>query len=139
MPHAPPSGTFTLSDFDFALPAELIAQHPAPERSGSRLLDGRSSAPMDRTFRDLPSLLTPGDLLVFNDTRVIKARLLGAKASGGSVEALVERVLPGHQVHAAWRRSRPGAALREGPHCSTPKAWAGRGSARRLGRFGGLR
>ena len=75
----------TLSDFDFALPPELIAQHPASERSGSRLLDGRGAQPVDRVFRDLPSLLQPGDLLVFNDTRVIKARLLGVKASGGAV------------------------------------------------------
>ena len=69
--------TFTLSDFDFALPPELIAQHPAPERSASRLLDGTGPHPVDRRFRDLPCLFQPGDLLVFNDTRVIKARLLG--------------------------------------------------------------
>ncbi|MFX8692472.1 S-adenosylmethionine:tRNA ribosyltransferase-isomerase, partial [Acinetobacter baumannii] len=64
-----------LADFDFALPPELIAQHPATERSASRLLDGTAALPVDRVFRDLPSLLQPGDLLVFNDTRVIKARL----------------------------------------------------------------
>jgi S-adenosylmethionine:tRNA ribosyltransferase-isomerase len=86
---------YTLQDFDFELPPELIAQHPAAERSGSRLLDGRSDPPVDRAFRDLPGLLHSGDLLVFNDTRVIRARLYGAKASGGAVEALVERVLPG--------------------------------------------
>ncbi len=86
--------THTLADFDFELPPELIAQHPAPERSASRLLDGTASQPADRIFRDLPGLLAPGDLLVFNDTRVIKARLFGRKASGGGVEALVERVLP---------------------------------------------
>ncbi len=96
----------TLSDFDFALPPELIAQHPAAERSGSRLLDGTGAAPMDRVFRDLPSLLNPGDLLVFNDTRVIKARLLGVKASGGQVEALVERVLPNHEVLMHLRASK---------------------------------
>lgn len=88
----------TLADFDFELPAELIAQHPAAERSASRLLDASglaSGAPaVDRHFRDLPGLLSPGDLLVFNDTRVIKARLYGRKASGGALEALVERVLP---------------------------------------------
>ena len=98
--------THTLSDFDFALPPELIAQHPAPERSGSRLLDGSGVSPVDRVFRDLPGLLKRGDLLVFNDTRVIKARLLGAKASGGSVEALVERVLPGFEVLAHLRASK---------------------------------
>ena len=106
--------TFTLSDFDFALPPELIAQHPAPERSASRLLDGTGSPPLDRSFRELPALLQPGDLLVFNDTRVIKARLLGRKASGGAVEALVERVLPGDEVLAHLRASktpRPGAGL----------------------------
>ena len=100
---APP---FTLSDFDFALPPELIAQHPAPERSGSRLLDGTGASAVDRVFRELPGLLQPGDLLVFNDTRVIKARLLGAKASGGTVEALVERVLPGFEVLAHLRASK---------------------------------
>ncbi|WKB51345.1 tRNA preQ1(34) S-adenosylmethionine ribosyltransferase-isomerase QueA [Eleftheria terrae] len=109
------SRAFTLSDFDFALPPELIAQHPAAERSASRLLDGRQEPPADRVFRDLPGLLQPGDLLVFNDTRVIKARLLGRKASGGSVEALVERVLPGHEVLAHLRASKspkPGSTVR---------------------------
>ncbi len=107
--------TYTARDFDFALPPELIAQHPAPERSASRLLDGRAAAPVDRAFRDLPTLLTPGDLLVFNDTRVIKARLLGAKASGGAVEALVERVLPKHEVLMHLRASKspkPGSRVR---------------------------
>ncbi|HNI77316.1 MAG TPA: S-adenosylmethionine:tRNA ribosyltransferase-isomerase, partial [Giesbergeria sp.] len=89
--------TFTLSDFDFALPPERIAQHPASERSASRLLDGRGQPPVDRIFKDLPSLLQPGDLLVFNDTRVVKARLFGEKASGGKLELLIERVLPGGQ------------------------------------------
>src|SRR5438128_10162983 len=65
---------YTLGDFDFALPADLIAQHPAPERSASRLLDGTGADPVDRTFRDLPSLLHAGDLVVFNDPRVVKAR-----------------------------------------------------------------
>ena len=65
--------SFTLSDFDFALPPDLIAQHPAAERSGSRLLDGTQAAPIDRVFRELPSLLRGGDLMVFNDTRVVKA------------------------------------------------------------------
>ena len=97
---------YTLSDFDFELPPELIAQHPAAERSASRLLDGRGATPVDRVFRDLPSLLQPGDLLVFNNTRVIKARLYGAKQSGGAVEALVERVLPNHEVLAHMRASK---------------------------------
>ncbi|WP_119289263.1 tRNA preQ1(34) S-adenosylmethionine ribosyltransferase-isomerase QueA [Azohydromonas sediminis] len=106
---------FTLSDFDFALPAELVAQHPAPQRSASRLLDGRGPVPVDRVFRDLPQLLAPGDLLVFNDTRVIKARLYGEKPTGGAVEALVERVLPGDEVLAQLRASKspkPGSTIR---------------------------
>ncbi|WP_337877824.1 tRNA preQ1(34) S-adenosylmethionine ribosyltransferase-isomerase QueA [Caldimonas sp.] len=109
------SHTYTLSDFDFALPPELIAQHPVPERSASRLLDGRWLPPADRIFRELPQLLAPGDLLVFNDTRVIKARLFGRKLSGGAVEALVERVLPGGEVWAHLRASKspkPGSTVR---------------------------
>ena len=107
--------SFTLGDFDFALPPELIAQHPAAERSASRLLDGRQARAVDRIFRELPGLIEPGDLLVFNDTRVIKARLLGVKATGGSVEALVERVLPNLEVLAHLRASkspRPGSRVR---------------------------
>ena len=98
--------TYTLSDFDFALPPELIAQHPATERSGSRLLDGTQTAPQDRIFRDLPGLLNPGDLLVFNDTKVVKARLFGEKPTGGKVELLIERVLGGNQVAAHMRVSK---------------------------------
>ncbi len=101
-----PARSFTLSDFDFALPPELIAQHPATERSGSRLLDGSPVAVVDRIFRELPDLLNPGDLLVFNDTKVIKARLFGEKASGGKLELLIERVLPGHQVVAHMKVSK---------------------------------
>jgi len=107
--------TFTLGDFDFALPAELIAQHPAPERSGSRLLDGTGAAPVDRGFRELPSLLQPGDLLVFNDTMVIKARLYGEKPTGGRLELLIERVLQGNEVVAHMKVSKkppPGTVLR---------------------------
>ena len=106
---------YTTADFDYTLPPELIAQQPAAERSGSRLLDGSGSMPVDRSFRELPALLHPGDLLVFNDTRVIKARLLGEKPTGGAVEALVERVLPGHEVLAHLRASkspRPGSTVR---------------------------
>ena len=98
--------TFTLSDFDFALPPELIAQHPAAERSSSRLLDGTSAAAVDRIFRDLPALLQSGDLLVLNDTKVLKARLFGEKPSGGKVELLIERVLGGNQVAAHMRVSK---------------------------------
>jgi S-adenosylmethionine:tRNA ribosyltransferase-isomerase len=97
---------FSLSDFDFALPPELIAQHPSAERSGSRLLDGTGPAPVDRIFRDLPALLQAGDLMVFNDTRVMNARLFGEKPTGGKLELLVERVLSGNQVAAHMRVSK---------------------------------
>ena len=97
---------FTLSDFDFELPPELIAQHPAPQRSGSRLLDGASPSVTDRIFHELPGLLNSGDLLVFNDTKVVKARIFGEKASGGKLELLIERVLPGHEVVAHMRVSK---------------------------------
>ncbi|WP_404301010.1 tRNA preQ1(34) S-adenosylmethionine ribosyltransferase-isomerase QueA [Alicycliphilus denitrificans] len=105
---------FTLSDFDFELPELLIAQHPAPQRSSSRLLDGRASPPTDRIFRELPGLLAPGDLLVFNDTRVLKARLFGEKASGGRLELLIERVLADGEVVAHMKVSKkplPGATI----------------------------
>jgi len=103
-----------LSDYDFHLPPELVAQHPAAERSASRLLDARQWPPVDRVFRDLSNLLQPQDLLVFNDTRVIKARLFGRKTTGGAVEVLVERVLPACEVWAHVRASkapRPGSVL----------------------------
>jgi S-adenosylmethionine:tRNA ribosyltransferase-isomerase len=106
---------FTLGDFDFALPPELIAQHPAAERSGSRLLDGTGDMPVDRAFRELPNLLQAGDLLVFNDTQVVKARLFGEKPTGGKLELLVERVLRDHEVVAHMKVSKKppvGTALR---------------------------
>jgi S-adenosylmethionine:tRNA ribosyltransferase-isomerase len=91
------------SDFDYALPPELIAQAPLPERSASRLLvvrGGGHEGLEDRVFRDLPSLLRAGDLLVFNDTRVIPARLFGRKATGGRVEIMIERLLGGNRARA---------------------------------------
>jgi S-adenosylmethionine:tRNA ribosyltransferase-isomerase len=90
------------SDFHYELPPELIAQAPLPERSASRLLlVPPAPAPFaDHGVRDLPQLLRPGDLLVFNDTRVIPARLFGSKASGGRVEILIERLLPGNEARA---------------------------------------
>ena len=78
-----------LDDFDFPLPPALIAQHPTPERSGSRLLHVAGAVRADLRFLDLPGLLAPGDLLVFNDTKVIKARLFGQKDSGGRVEVML--------------------------------------------------
>jgi S-adenosylmethionine:tRNA ribosyltransferase-isomerase len=97
---------YSLSDFDFELPETLIAQHPAPERSGSRLLDGTNHLTAHRVFKDLPQLLRAGDLLVLNDTKVINARLFGEKATGGKVELLIERVLTGNQVVAHMRVSK---------------------------------
>jgi S-adenosylmethionine:tRNA ribosyltransferase-isomerase len=106
----------TLADFDFELPPELIAQHPAPERSAARLLDGTGTLPVDRIFRELPALLAPGDLIVFNDTRVIKARLPGVKPTGGAVEALVERILPGAErgVFEVWAHLRASKSPKPG-------------------------
>ncbi|MBO1113339.1 tRNA preQ1(34) S-adenosylmethionine ribosyltransferase-isomerase QueA [Bordetella petrii] len=109
------SSSFTLSDFDYPLPPELIAQTPAAQRGGSRLLhlDG-AGALHDRQFPDLAGLLRPGDLLVFNDTRVIKARLAGHKASGGKVEVLVERITESDRALAHVRASKspgPGTTL----------------------------
>lgn len=104
-----------ISQFDYDLPPELIAQHPAERRDASRLLhlDGGSSL-HDRQFIDLPGLLRADDLLVFNDTRVIKARLHGRKDSGGQVEVLVERITEPHRALAHIRASkspRPGTRL----------------------------
>jgi S-adenosylmethionine:tRNA ribosyltransferase-isomerase len=84
-----------VSDFDYELPADLIAQHPVPQRSASRLLrlDARSGALSDLAFTDLPDLVDQRDALVLNDTRVVKARLTGRKASGGKIELFVERAL----------------------------------------------
>jgi S-adenosylmethionine:tRNA ribosyltransferase-isomerase len=88
------------SDFDFELPPELIAQSPLAERSASRLLwlDPQAAARQDRMFRELPQFLRPGDLLVFNDTRVLPARLYGRKDTGGAVEILIERVTGAHEA-----------------------------------------
>ncbi|MDA1107851.1 MAG: tRNA preQ1(34) S-adenosylmethionine ribosyltransferase-isomerase QueA [Proteobacteria bacterium] len=97
------------SDFSYDLPPQLIAQTPLTGRSQSRLLclDGRTGALEDRVFSDLPQLLAAGDLLVFNDTRVIPARLYGVKESGGKIEVLVERVLDERRVLAQIRASKP--------------------------------
>lgn len=95
----------TLDDFDYELPPELIAQQPLKERSASRLLlvDGQTLS--DRRFSDLPALLNAGDLLIFNDTRVLHARLYGEKASGGKLEVLVERPIGRHEALAQIRSS----------------------------------
>ena len=103
---------YSLSDFDFDLPQELIAQTPLAERSASRLLLVEEAGPADRAFADIVDLLAPGDLLVFNDTRVLKARFFGVKETGGKVEVLVERVVDRHTVHAQVRASKSPAAGR---------------------------
>ena len=105
---------FTLSDFDFNLPPELIAQTALPERTASRLLEVDHTVEparlVDRNFVELPSCIAPGDLLVFNDTRVLKARFFGQKASGGKIEVLIERVTGTHTALAQIRASKsPGA------------------------------
>lgn len=105
------------SDFDYFLPDALIARYPLARRDASRLLhvDAASSCCTDRLFAELPALFRPGDLLVFNDTRVIKARLHGEKETGGKIEALVERVLDEHEALVFMRASKspkPGARIR---------------------------
>ena len=97
----------TLDDFDYHLPPALIAQAPLAERAASRLLVLDCGQLQDRAIADLPALLHPGDLLVMNDTRVLHARLLGLKASGGQIEVLVERPLGGAEVLAQVRASKP--------------------------------
>ena len=119
-----------LSDFDYELPDDLIARHPSAERGASRLLDLRGAIARDAWFAELPGLFTAGDLLVLNDTRVLKARLFGRKPSGGKVEVVIERpagdgswlallrashapqaggrILLGDDVGRAWRGRRCG-------------------------------
>jgi len=105
----------SIDEFDYELPSELIAQRPSETRSGSRLLCVGAGSLADRRFSELPKLLDSGDLLVFNDTRVIKARFAGEKASGGRVEVLIERALSEHEAIAQVRASKPpraGSAMR---------------------------
>jgi len=108
-----------LSDFHYELPDELIAQHPSEARTGSRLLqlDGVSGAVRDSRFLDLPGLLRAGDLLVFNNTRVMPARLYGQKETGGQLEILIERVVDSARALAHIRASKspkPGSRIRVG-------------------------
>ena len=105
-----------IQDFDFDLPPHLIAQFPAEHRASSRMLhmEGSTGALQDSMFSDLPRYLRAGDVMVLNDTRVIKARLYGVKESGGKVEVMVERVLDSHSVLAVIRAShspKPGSRL----------------------------
>ncbi len=95
-------------DFDFYLPNELIAQHPTTERTASRLLllDGNTGVSQDNLFANIIELLNPGDVLVLNDTRVIKARLFGKKTTGGKIEVMIERVVDAHHALAQIKASR---------------------------------
>jgi S-adenosylmethionine:tRNA ribosyltransferase-isomerase len=107
----------TLADFDFDLPEVLVAQHPPAARASSRLLHVRDSSLADLPFTDLPGLVEAGEVLVFNDTRVLKARLFGRKPSGGRVEVLVERIVDPNRALALLRTShspRPGARIEFG-------------------------
>src|SRR5262245_6277223 len=100
-----------VSEFDYELPAELIAQHPTPERSSSRLLHSSADGSIeDLRISDLPALVDARDVLVLNDTRVIKARLAGRKASGGRIELFVERVIAPREALALIKASHPPAA-----------------------------
>ena len=117
-----------LSDFDYHLPEELIAQYPPEQRAGGRLLDVTTlmrlpeTGAADRLLADLPELIAPGSLLVFNDTRVIHARLAGRKESGGRIEVMVERIDGEHEVLAMVRASHPpkaGSRLHFGPEGAT--------------------
>ncbi len=111
----PSTPSLNVDDFDFFLPPELIAQHPASERGGSRLLCVRGRALADRDFSDFPALVRAGDLLVFNDTRVIKARFFGVKESGGRVEVMLERIVDERRALCQIRASKapkPGSRLR---------------------------
>ncbi len=106
---------YSLSDFDFELPPERIAQVPLPDRSASRLLQLDGDRITDRRFADIVDQLQPGDLLVMNNTRVLKARFFGVKETGGQVEVLVERVLDNRTVLAQVRASKspkPGNRIR---------------------------
>jgi S-adenosylmethionine:tRNA ribosyltransferase-isomerase len=119
-----------VSEFDYDLPPELVAQHPVPQRSASRLLhlDAASGALMDLKFADLPQLLGPEDAVVLNDTRVIKARLNGKKATGGKIELFVERALDNRAALALIKSSHPpapGSEIFIGKVCVTIEAREG--------------
>ena len=106
--------SLTVDDFDFPLPPELIAQHPAATRTGSRLLHVCGQQAFDRQFENLPEFLSAGDLLVFNDTRVIKARFFGCKETGGLVEVMLERIVDATHAICQIRASKapkPGSRI----------------------------
>ena len=119
------------ADFNYELPDALIAREPAPRRADSRLLhlDGATGSIVDRAFRDLPALLRAGDLMVFNDTRVVPARLYARKATGGRAEILLERVIDGPRALVQLKASKP-------PAPGSTLAVDGGGAARVAGRDG---
>jgi S-adenosylmethionine:tRNA ribosyltransferase-isomerase len=103
-----------LSEFDYHLPEHLVAQHPPEQRSGARLLDARGEALKDRAIQDLPELFQPGDLMIFNDTKVLKARLAAHRDTGGAAEVMVEQLQDEHHAQAMLRVShapKPGSCL----------------------------
>jgi S-adenosylmethionine:tRNA ribosyltransferase-isomerase len=124
-----PAFVMRTSDFEFELPERLIAQHPPAQRGGSRLLEVGGAALIDSRFIDLKERLREHDLLVMNDTRVLKARLFGEKQSGGKIEVLVERVLGEHEVLAQVRASKT-------PKPDSGFVLAGKIAVRVLGRAG---
>jgi S-adenosylmethionine:tRNA ribosyltransferase-isomerase len=121
----------TLDDFDYALPPELIAQSPAATRTGSRLLHVDDESLADLAFPDVVDLVAPGDVVVMNDTRVLRARVAGSKPSGGRVELLVERLLPDDEAWAQLRASHL-------PKVGTTVLLPGEASAEVLARDGGF-
>jgi S-adenosylmethionine:tRNA ribosyltransferase-isomerase len=122
-----------LEDYYYDLPRELIARYPLPERSASRLLvlHQQNGALKDKLFTDLEQFLAPGDLLVFNNTKVIPARIYGQKSSGGRVELLVERILPGNRIIGHCRASKA-------PKIGAELEFMGEQQARVLGRQAAL-
>jgi len=128
------------SQFHFQLPPDLIARYPLPERTDSRLmvLEGASGAVSHQHFYELPDLLSAGDLLVFNDTRVIPARLWGRKASGGHVEILIERLTGAHTALAHIRASKAPRIGSIIELCREPRGASGNFQLRVIGRDGDL-
>ncbi|CAH9054219.1 S-adenosylmethionine:tRNA ribosyltransferase-isomerase [Pseudoalteromonas holothuriae] len=122
-----------VADFSFELPDELIARHPKKERSSSRLLalDGNSGLISHKIFTDIVDMLQPNDVMIFNNTKVIPARMFGQKSTGGKVEVLVERVLDEHRVLAHVRSSKS-------PKAGTTLILEGKAEVKMLGRQGEL-
>ena len=138
----PERAVYRLSDFDYELPSELIAQAPAPMRTASRLMHVAGREIEDRSFTDLPDLFAPGDLLVFNDTRVIRSRLRGRRETGGRVELLLERIVGRDEAWVQLSASHPpksgGRLLLPGDATATVRERNGRFFLLRFAIEGGL-